>query len=118
MFNLVTNIKSTNMKQTSFISQLISRLFTQSPDFFKKYRHYMVILLSILGVAALSLENNLFPSLSEETINTMMTIIKYVSAALAGGIATSSTTTTSAELIDDKTKINIIKEETGAPVNS
>lgn len=92
-----------------FITQMFQRLFTQSPKFFR----IMQIASTVLGILAYGLRWFVKHDAIVTTAhweNIIVDICNGIVAFAGGSFFASATTTTKAELIDDKTKINILKE--------
>ncbi len=95
-----------------FISQLLQRLGSESPRFFKIMQIASLVLGALAGVLKWLVDNDIW-TLHEPTETKVSKVLTAVIAFFGGSLFASATSTTKAELMDDKTKINVLTEDAG-----
>lgn len=95
------------MKQV-FIKELLSRIGTSSPAFFKKLKTISLIIALIAAGSLFGLEYDL---LNFEGAEKWEEALKAIVAFFSGTFFTSVTTTTEAKLLDDETKGNVLRDQ-------
>ncbi len=94
--------------EDSFIKQIILRLSSNSPAFFKKMRNWSAAIGAVLGSAVAALQTHSVPDFKYENI--ILIVLQFMTAFFAGVAVTASTPSTDPNLIGGDVKGNVVQE--------
>lgn len=91
-------------KNSSLIVQLVERLRSESPEFFKKLRMALIILSVIMGAIMTLIEVDVITFIKPTLATQIQHWLGYALAVTGGGIVVGSTATTNPKLMTKKDK--------------
>lgn len=92
-----------------FFGQLLQRLGSESPRFFKIMQIASLVLGAIAAAMKWLIDNDVW-DLNEPTETKVSKVLTAVIAFFGGSLFASATGTTKPELMDDKTKTNVLQD--------